>query len=402
MADSKTPSRLRISRLLWINIGLQLGAIVLAFLVTSVVLLVAGAPPFQAYWEIAKGAVGSLSSFSNVLVAWVPLLLAAAGVLVTFAAGLWNIGVEGQIVTGALLTTWVLRALQDTSVSPALIIILGLIAGIVGGALWATLAGVLKTFGGVNEIFGGLGLNYVATALTLWLIFGPWKRPGIGSMSGTEPFPDQLALPTVAGLRLSLWSLGLAIVAIIAVYVLLERTHAGLRLKAVGLNRRAAFLLGVPTWQYGLLAFFICGGLAGLAGAVQVTGVYHRLIPSISSGYGFLGLMIGMLILYRAIWVAPVALFFAALNIGSIQLPIVLKLDSTLSGVIQGALVLLVLLVEGARQRYLRRARLRALTALALPASPPGAPHPDSLPPALGAPFPPEAPHTDIPPSEAS
>ncbi len=396
------PRRFRLSRQTWINIGLQLGAVVLAFLVTSVVLLVSGAPPFQAYWEIAKGAVGSLSSFSNVLVAWVPLLLAAAGVLVTFAAGLWNIGVEGQIVTGALFTTWVLRALQGTSVSPAIIIILGLIAGIIGGALWASLAGVLKTFGGVNEIFGGLGLNYVATALTLWLIFGPWKRPGIGSMSGTEPFEDQLALPTVGGLRLSLWSLGLAIAAIIIVYVLLERTRVGLRLKAVGLNRRAAFLLGVPTWQYGLLAFFICGGLAGLAGAVQVTGVYHRLIPSISSGYGFLGLMIGMLILYRAIWVAPIALFFAALNIGSIQLPIVLKLDSTLSGVIQGALVLLVLLVEGARQRYMRRARLRAMTVVALPHSTPGSPHPDALPPALGAPFPPEAPHTDIPPNEAS
>ena len=116
----------------------------------------------------------------------------------------------------------------------------------------------------------------------------------------------------------------------------------------------------MPTWQYGLLAFLVCGALAGLAGAVQVTAVYHRLIPSISSGYGYLGLMIGMLIIYRAIWVAPVALFFAALNIGSIQLPIVLKLDSTLSGVLQGALVLFVILVEGARQRYMRRARLRA------------------------------------------
>ncbi|MBN1319444.1 MAG: ABC transporter permease [Thermoleophilia bacterium] len=343
------------------NLGLQLAALALAFLLTSVVLLVAGAPPFQAYVEIAKGAVDSLTDISNVLVAWVPLLLAAAGVLVTFAAGLWNIGVEGQIVLGAVLTTFVLRLLQDTSLPPALIIVLAMIAGVVGGALWAALAGILKTFGGVNEIFGGLGLNFVATALTLWLIFGPWKRPGIGSMSGTEPFPGELGLPTVGGLRLSFWSLGLGIAAVIFVYVLLERTYVGLRLKAVGRNRRAAFLLGVPTWQYGLLAFVICGALAGLAGGIQVTGVYNRLIPSISSGYGFLGLMIGMLIRYRAIWVAPVALFFAALNIGSIQLPIVLKLDSTLSGVLQGALVLLVLLVEGARQRYLRRARIAAV-----------------------------------------
>ncbi len=349
-----------VSRQRWINIGLQLGALALAFLLTSIVLLVAGAPPLAAYKEIFLGAVGSLGSFSNVLVAWVPLLLAAAGVLVTFAAGLWNIGVEGQIVLGAVLTTWVLRLLQETNLPPALIIILAMAAGILGGALWAALAGVLKTFGGVNEIFGGLGLNFVATALTLWLIFGPWKRPGIGSMSGTEPFPDALALPTIGGLRLSLWSLGLGVLAVIIVYLALERTYFGLRLKAVGRNSRAAFLLGVPTWQYGLLAFLVCGSLAGLAGVIQVTSVYHRLIPSISSGYGFLGLMIGMLIAYRAIWVAPVALFFAALNIGSIQLPIVLQLDSTLSGVLQGALVLLVLLMEGVRQCYLRRIRLRS------------------------------------------
>ena len=352
------------SRQKWINATLQVGALVGAFLLTSVILLIAGAPPFEAYKQIFLGAIGSVQNFSDVLVAWVPLLLAAAGVLVTFAAGLWNIGVEGQIVFGAILTTWVLRLLMNTTLAPTVVIVAAMVAGIVGGALWAALAGALKTFGGVNEIFGGLGLNFVATALTLWLIFGPWKRPGIGSMSGTQPFPDKFALPTVAGLRLSPWSLGLGLLAVLVVYILLERSYFGLRLKAVGLNRRASFLLGVPTWQYGMLAFLWCGGLAGLAGAVQVTSVYHRLIPSISSGYGFLGLMIGMLIRYRATWVAPVALFFAALNIGSIQLPIVLKLDSSLSGVLQGALVLFVVLMEGARQRYIRRIRATAPPAL--------------------------------------
>jgi len=113
--------------------------------------------------------------------------------------------------------------------------------------------------------------------------------------------------------------------------------------------------MGVPTWQYSMMAFLICGAFAGLAGAIQVTSVYHRLTPAISSGYGFLGLLVAMLINYQALWAAPVALFFAALNIGGIQLPIVLKLDSSLSGVLQETLVLFVLLVEGARQNLFRK-----------------------------------------------
>ena len=95
--------------------------------------------------------------------------------------------------------------------------------------------------------------------------------------------------------------------------------------------------------------------MAGAAGAMQVTAVYHRLIPSISSGYGYLGLLVAMLVNYQALWAAPVALFYAALNIGSIQLPIVLKMDSSLSGVLQGVLVLFVLMAEGLRQRLMRR-----------------------------------------------
>jgi general nucleoside transport system permease protein len=340
----------------WINIGFQVLAIFLALLFTTTILVLAGAPPLEAYQNIILGSVGSLRKFSDVLVAWVPLLLVTSGLIVTFSAGLWNIGIEGQITLGAIFTTWVLRLLQDSTMSPGLIIAISIIAGMIGGALWAALAGALKTFGGVNEIFGGLGLNFVATALTLYLIFGPWKRPGIGSMSGTEPFPETLWLPTLEGLRLSPYALVLAILSIGLIYILMQGTYFGLKLKAVGKNIRASFLLGIPTWQYMMIAFVLCGLLAGLAGSMQVNAVYHRLIPSISSGYGFLGLLVAMLINFRAIWAIPVALFYAALNIGSIQLPIVLKLDSSLSGVLQGSLVLFVLLVDGVRQRLVRKA----------------------------------------------
>lgn len=337
------------------NIGFQLAALVLALLFTTLILVATGAPPLEAYKNIILGSVSSLDKISNVLVTWVPLLLASAGLLITFSAGLWNIGMEGQITLGAIGTTWALRLMQDSGLPPVLVIVLSILAGMVMGALWASLAGALKTFGGVNEIFGGLGLNFVATALTLWLIFGPWKRPGVGSMSGTEPFPETLWLPMFPDSRLSPWALVLAVVAIVIVYFMLQGTYFGLRLKAVGKNFRAAYMLGIPTWQYMMISFMLCGALAGAAGAVQVTAVYHRLIPSISSGYGYLGLLVAMLVNYQAAWAAPVALFFAALNIGSIQLPIILKLDSSLSGVLQGMLVLFVLMVEGVRQRLMRR-----------------------------------------------
>ncbi len=335
---------------------LQLAAVLVALGLTTVVLLATSAPPLKAYANIVVGAVGSWDVFSNVLVSWVPLLLVTAGLILTFTVGLWNIGIEGQIIVGAIFTTWALRLLQSSGLPPSLIITASILAGMVGGALWAMLAGALKTFGGVNEIFGGLGLNFVATALNLWLIFGPWKRPGVASMSGTEPFPRSLWLPTLtAQSRLSPSALIIAIVAIVGVYLLIRGTYFGLRLKAVGKNANAAYLLGVPTWQYMMASFALCGVFAGIAGAVQVTSVYNRLIPSISSGYGYLGLMVAMLVNYQASLAAPVALFFAALNVGSIQLPIVLKLDSSLAGVLQGTLVLLVILGQGVRQRFLGR-----------------------------------------------
>lgn len=339
---------------LWINITFQVGALTLALLITTQILIAVGAPPLKTYENILAGAFGSSNNVMAVLITWSPLLLTTAGVLVTFSTGQWNIGVEGQMALGAIFATWVLRLLQNTNVPPALIIALGILAGMIGGALWAALAGALKTFGGVNEIFGGLGLNFVSTALTIYLVFGPWKRPGTGSMSGTQPFDKALWLPTLPGTELSLWALGLSLLAIIVIFFLLRGTHFGLRLKAVGKNPKAAFLMGVPTWQYSMLAFILCGTLAGLAGAIQMTGVYHRLLPNISNGYGFLGLLVAMLINYQAIWAAPVAFFFAALNIGGIQLQILYKLDSSFAGVLQDMLVLVVLLSEGARQRFLK------------------------------------------------
>ena len=321
------------------------------FAFTSLVLLLAGAPPLAAYYYIFKGSLGSWLKFSHVIKAWIPLTLCACGLLFTFRIGLWNIGVEGQVMMGAVFTTAILR-LGLESRMPSMIILLSIVAGLIGGALWALIAGYLKTKGGVNEIFAGLGLNFVAQGVILWLIFGPWRRPGVASMSGTEVFPPQLWLSQLASIRMSLPALAIVGIALILTALILRYTRIGLNLKAIGSNPFASYLFGLKPGRNMVLAMIFAGGFAGIAGSLQVAGIYHRLLPAISSNYGYLALLVAMLSNY-SIRLAPlVAFFFACLNVGSIQLPMALQLDSSLSGVIQGALVLAALAVHAWRKRW--------------------------------------------------
>lgn len=308
-----------------------------------VLLLLAGAPPFEALWLLVQGSFGSASKVSATLLAWSPLLLASAGLVITFAAGLWNIGVEGQIIVGAIAASWVARSFPGPVwvILPATIL-----AGAIGGLIWALLAGALKTYGGVHEIFGGLGLDFVAAGMVVYLVLGPWKRTGVASTSGTDIFREEAWMPGLEALGTG-WPLipiALGLAGVFIVWLLLRGTRFGLRLKAVGRNPRSSFLLGIPTNRYMLGAFAIGGALAGIAGTVQATAFHHKLVPSISGGYGFLGILVVLLASFSAAWIAPIALFFVAISVGSTQLDLRLGLDSAFGGVLQGVIVLFVMI----------------------------------------------------------
>ncbi|MFQ5947229.1 MAG: ABC transporter permease [Acidimicrobiia bacterium] len=324
--------------------GSNLGPVGLAFAVAILLLLVVDAPPLTTLRLLWDGSFGSTDKIGDTLMAWAPLALASAGLVITFAAGLWNIGIEGQIVMGAIAATWAAREVPGPS---AVLIPVTLAAGIIGGILWALIVGVLRTHAKVNEIFGGLGLDFVATGLVIYLIIGPWKRPGIASTSGTDIFRSEAWLPTFGTSRLSPLAVALAVAGVIFAYFLMRGTLFGLRLRAVGKNQQSAFLMGIPTNRYMLGAFALCGALAGIAGAIQATGFHHKLVPAISGGYGFLGILVVLLAAFRAIWIAPIALFFVMISVGSTQLQLRLDLDSALGGVLQGVLVLFVVLGGG-------------------------------------------------------
>lgn len=320
-----------------------------ALLFTTLILLLVGAPPLETYRLIVFGAFSTPSRLSDAVMLAAPLVLCGAGLSLTFAAGLYNLGVEGQMALGAVFTLLMMRLAPDL---PApLLWTLAFALGALGGALWAAIAGVLRLVFGVSEIFAGLGLNFLATGITLYLVAGPWRRPGTASINNTEQLPEALWLPTLERLRLAPVAPILALLAIGLVWFLLARTAWGLSLRATGLNPKAAERLNIPSSRRLLEALSGCGALAGLAGGVQVLGVYHALIPNISSGIGLMGLLVVLLVQSRPVWVLPVGFAFACFTVGSIQLPLALNIDSSIAGVLQGALVLFALLGRGLGRR---------------------------------------------------
>ncbi|EFO79940.1 inner-membrane translocator [Oscillochloris trichoides DG-6] len=331
--------------------GLIFGGVALlgALLFTSLVLLSSSVNPLEAYRLIFLGSFSSPIRMSDMVMLGAPLILCSAGLTLTFAAGLYNLGIEGQMIIGAVAAMLPLRLLSDLPVP--LLWLLAFACGAAGGAAWALLAGGLRIGLRVNEIFAGLGLNFLASGIALYLVLGPWRRVGQASSSGTQPLPTDVWLPTLDKLRLAPAAPIIALLALALIWFAVTRTRWGLELRAVGMNPQAAGRMGIPATRRLAESFAACGAMAGLAGTIQVLGVFHQLIPSISSGIGLLALLVVLLVRANPVWVLPVAAAFAIFTVGSLQMPLALGADSSIAGVLQGAIVLFALLGRGLSMR---------------------------------------------------
>lgn len=336
--------------------------IALSILLTAGLILLLGGDPIAVYSTLWESAFQDQNAYAKVFNFWIPLTLASIGLVVTFTAGLWNIGVEGQMVMGAIFASWGAQFLNLPSV---MLIPTTLLLAMLGGCLWAVLAGVLKTRFGVHEIFGGVALNAIANNIAIFLIAGPWQPPEGGSAQSTPPFPDASWLPTYSPtFDVPILMLVITIIALLIVGFVLNFTRWGLELKAVGKNARSALLLGVQTERVSLAAFALCGAVAGLGGAHRVLHTYHALRPLVSGGIGFLGLLIVLLVGFQIILVPFAGFILAALFTGSARLQVLQRLrpelvgDSSLVGVLQGILVLMLLYFNGIRERWFSSNRI--------------------------------------------
>jgi len=320
-------------------------------------LLALGANPFTGYWAMIKGAFGSSNGLIETALKATPLLLVGVGITIAFRANVINIGGEGQMIAGAIVSTWLILLLPDMS---ALVLVpLMIVAGLVGGGIWGAIPGALKAYFGVSEILSTIMLNIVAAQIMNYLLRGPFIDPNanqLGAIPQTERLSDGADLPILVGSRLHAGPL-IAILAAVAAYVLLWRTTAGYRLRAVGLNPDAARYGGMPVKRSIVLALTFSGALAGLAGALLVFGSEsHRFVTDGSAaGFtgsaGFNGIVTALFGALHPLWTIPSSFLFGGLLVGANSLQRAVQVPQALIVALNGLVVIFVVSSDWLRQR---------------------------------------------------
>lgn len=347
-------------------------AALVAFAFGAIMLLAIGASPIQGFTALLDGAFGSGSRLAATAVRATPLILVGAGITIAFRASVVNIGGEGQIVAGALLSTYV--ALTVGGLPAILLVPLVLLAGMIGGAVAGAIPGALKAYASVNEILSTIMLNIVMVQLMNYLLRGPLIDPReveAGTrIPQTERLSDNAALPTlIPGTRLHL-GVVIAILAAIGAYILLWRTPLGFRLRAVGHSPDAARAAGINVRRNITYALAISGSLGGLAGAILVIGSEgQRMVTDGSSaGFtgsaGFNGIVAALFGALHPIWTIPSAFLFGGLLTGATNLQRELQVPSSLAIALNGIVVIFVVSsdrVRAALERVLsKRASLNS------------------------------------------
>ena len=326
-------------------------AVGLALAVAGGLILVAGANPLLAYRAMALGAFGSVGRIASGLAKAAPYLACSVGVALCFRGRFINIGGEGQIAIGGATATW--AALSLPTANPVLGIAAAVAAGMLGGAAWAGIAALLHLARGVNEVLVTLLMNFVALLLVSQLLEGSLGQAGAG-------FPQSPLLPRVVWLPrlLARTDLNIGVLLALAVailaHILLWHTVWGFAIRTTGVSREAARYAGFSRAGTILLMMLTAGATAGLAGAIQVLGLHHRLIDGFSTGFGFVSVTVALLGGLDPLALIPAALFFGFLETGAAAMQRQVGVPSSLVAIIEGLTMLFVLAATGLRARRAR------------------------------------------------
>ena len=330
----------RVPAPLWVRPLLPFAAVLITFMITSILVVMVDASPIEAYYYFLIDPLSSQVSAVEVLVKSTPLLLTGAAVTFAFIGGFWNIGAEGQLYAGATAATFI--GIQMEGVSPWISIPLMIVGGFLAGMLWVLIPALMKVKLAIDEVVTTLLLNSVAIFIVSALLNGPWRNPVSMWPQSPEIAPSAIFPKLIPRSRLHLGFI-LAVIIIIVLWFVLTRTAFGLRMRAVGLGAQAARFAGINVERTMLLSALISGGIAGLAGVSEVAGIHYHLIDAISPGYGYTGIIIATLGTLNAWGVALAAIFIGLIDTGSQTVSRALGVPAYLGDVIQAALLLVTL-----------------------------------------------------------
>ncbi len=290
-----------------------IAAIVGALVAGAMILISIGFNPGEVYYTVFHEAWYTEFGIRKVLIETLPLLIIASGLLVCFRAGLWNVGVQGQMIVGGLFANVVGYVLGPL---PSLLIIpLMLMAGMVGGMLWVLPSAVMKARWDLNEIVTTLMMNFIAIDLELYLVKGPLRDPKISTHPMTTPVVATAELPKIPGTQVHiglLIALGLSVV----IYLLMSRTALGYQFRVLGFNINAARYAGLPISRLIVMSLLVSAATGGLAGAVQVAGVMRNIDPEWVPFYGFEAFPLVFLANFNALAIIPFSFLFSSFLVG--------------------------------------------------------------------------------------
>lgn len=317
--------------------------LLVALLIFSAILLVMGFNPIWSLQAILYGSLGTIFSISETFVRVAPLLLSALAFLIGFKGRFLNLGAEGQLYIGALAAY--LAASQMGALPSIMSIPLTALASVIGGVLWLAIPLVLRIRLGVNEIFPTVVMNFVAGFVVSWLCTGPIRDPNAVNPQ-TRPVPSATWLPVmIPGTRLNV-GLIFAFLLALMIYLFLYKTVLGYEIRAVGLNPRAARHAGLDLYKSIVTVGVLSGGLAGLAGMVEVAGANHLLIVGFSPGFGYQGIAIAPLGGFHPIGAVFASIFFSVLLIGGETMQRGAGVPIDMIYILQAVLVISVLVVQ--------------------------------------------------------
>ena len=332
----------------------RLISLIIAFIIGGIILAIVGADPIITYSAMIRGAFGTFEmwkqgnfyNISETLVKAIPIIISSLAVLVAFRMLFWNIGANGQFACGALAATFValfsdnfIRDLPTWSY-----LLLMFIAGFLGGAVWGLIPALLKIIFNVNETISSLLLNYVAILFVENLYFGPWRDPQGMGFPGTAIFPEVARLPKLFG-RVH-FGLIFGLILTILLWFILEKTKWGYEIKVIGHSHKAARYAGINLTKNILLVMVISGGISGIAGMAEVSGLIYRLQQGVLTGFGNTAIIVAWLSNLN-VWVSLVLSFLmSALLVGGDQLQIVMKLPAAIALLLQGLILFVILMGE--------------------------------------------------------